>query len=53
MVESVQNVDNEQLLKTLYAVNLKVSAIIHSGEVQKLKGELEEAVSALNIISFN
>ena len=31
----------EQMLQALYAANLKVSAILHSGEVDKLKAELD------------
>ena len=47
MVEPTNIADSEKLLKTLYAANLKISTIIHSGDFQKIAGELEQAVSSL------
>ena len=47
MVEPTNVADSEKLLKSLYAANLKISTIIHSGDFQKIAGELEQAVSSL------
>ena len=47
MVEPTNVADSEKLLTTLYAANLKISTIIHSGDFSKIGGELEQAVSNL------
>ena len=53
MVEQTNIANSEKMLKTLYAANLKISTIIHSGDFQKIAGELEQAVSSLIISLIN
>jgi len=42
MVERTPEVEAAILLTTLHAANLKISTIIHSGDFQKIAGELEQ-----------
>ena len=50
MVEQTNITDSEKMLQTLYAANLKVSTIIHSGDFTKIAGELDQVVSSFDYL---